>query len=49
MIQLLSRSAPDWFAPLNGWDFTNGDLRLLLGSVEPNFKLIRAGAKRDWR
>jgi hypothetical protein len=46
VIQLHGRSAPDWFAPLDTWDFPNSKLRLLLGRVEPNLELIRDGGTR---
>ncbi len=49
LIQLNGRSAPDWFAPLDGWDFVNSDLRLLLGRIEPNFELIRGVKTRNER
>ena len=41
VIQLHGRAAPDWFAPLKSWDFTNSKLRLLLAYMEPNLDLIR--------
>jgi hypothetical protein len=47
VIQLHGRPAPDWFAPLDSWDFANSKLRLLLGHVEPNLELIRDGEARS--
>ncbi|MBD8640256.1 hypothetical protein [Sphingomonas sp. CFBP 13733] len=46
LIQLHGRPAPDWFAPLDRWDFAGSNLRLLLGHIEPNFEIIRNGTAR---